>query len=85
MASEAQLADAKNKTNQSPVALKNLLLKEHIQTQNQTFSARAKAVAKAEQISVKFTTNKDMYMGFDVETVSDAFTYVELKKVTREI
>ena len=38
-----------------------------------------------EQFSVKFTTNKDMHSAFGVESVSDAFTTVELKKANREI
>ena len=38
-----------------------------------------------EQFSVKFTTNKDMFYPFQIETVSDAFTSVQLKRVNREI
>ena len=38
-----------------------------------------------EQISVRFTTNKDMHAPFEMETVSDAFTSVELKKAAREV
>lgn len=38
-----------------------------------------------EQLSVRFTTNKDMYARFEIEAVSDAFTTVELKKEAREV
>ena len=39
----------------------------------------------SEQFSVKFTTNKDMHSAFGIETFSDAFSTVELKKAAREI
>ena len=38
-----------------------------------------------EQFSVKLSTNKDVFAPFEMETVSDSFTTVELKKAAREI
>jgi len=38
-----------------------------------------------EQFSVKFTTKQDMFAPFSMETVSDAFTTVDLKRLNREI
>lgn len=38
-----------------------------------------------DSISMKAVKNQDMYYGFELVTVSDAFTTVELKKISREI
>ena len=38
-----------------------------------------------EQFSVKNTTNKDLFFPFKIETVSDAFTTVKLKKNARDL
>ena len=38
-----------------------------------------------EQLSVKLSTNKDLFAPFEIETVSDANFSVELKKLNREI
>ena len=69
----------------SPLALRNALLKER-KDLDKFDSARAKGnQATAEKISIKLTTNKDWFASFPMESVSDAFTSVELKKVSREI
>jgi len=52
-------------------------------SQNQ-ISARTLATLP-DAISMKAAKNKDMYSGYPIVSVSDAFTSVELKKVSREI
>ena len=68
----------------SPQAIKNALLKEHMQNQNNAKLHNLRAQAAQEQFSLKTTTNKDLYMAYEIETVSDWYASVELKKANRE-
>ena len=62
------------------MALKSALLQEHMLSQNSAKASATRATQYAEQLSVKQTTNKDMFFPFAIEAVSDAFLSVQLKK-----
>ena len=55
-----------------------------MQNQNNAKLHNLRTQATQEQFSVKITTNKDLFFAFEMETVSDWLTSVELKKANRE-
>ena len=66
----------------SPEKLRHAFLKEQMQT---SLTRHQIIQQLREQFSVKLSTNKDVFAPFEMETVSDSFTTVELKKAAREI
>lgn len=70
-----------SKSLQTQVMLKQQLTRQRIDEQRVEHRARL----PPESFSVKFTTNKDMFAAYGVETVSDAFSTVELKRLNRQI
>ena len=54
-------------------------------SENETKATERRVTALREQFSVKQTTNKDIFYGFEIESVSDAYKSTAIKRLNREI